>query len=90
MKTSWIKTKKTEEFLHKRLSPDEHLLYTAELLIDCEKQSNTAAQEQTYELVKLYSRRKLRAEIELVHQTLFSDNKHSTFKKMIFSIFSSR
>lgn len=87
MKTSLTNTKEIEDYLQERMTASQQLVFGAELLIDQEKHMHTIFQKRSYELVKLYARRKLRAEIESVHQKLFSEPKHSSFRKLILSIF---
>jgi hypothetical protein len=44
-------------------------------------------QQKTYQIVKLHGRDQLRHEIETVHQKLFTEHQHKTFRQKIMSLF---
>lgn len=87
MKTSWIETKENEDYLFGNFAPAQHLLFSAELLIDPERLKNLRFQKETNELVRLYSRKKLKEEIEAVHEKLF---KEKGFRERIVGFFKKR
>ena len=87
MRTSLIEIKHIEDHLLKQLSPEEEVVFQANLLINKELTSNLEAQVQGYELIKSYGRKQLRLEIEAVQQKLFSAKEHKSFRDKILSIF---
>lgn len=86
MKTSWIEIQQIETHL---LRPDheEALVFEARLILEPALQEKLLWQQKTYALVHEYGRRKLRTEIETVHQKLFREPAHESFRKKILQIF---
>jgi hypothetical protein len=76
-----------ENYLQKTQGPEERLLTEVKLILSKELSTHLFWQKKTYALVQEYSRKQLRAEIEMVHQKLFSEKKHASFKQKILSIF---
>jgi hypothetical protein len=66
------------------------LLFDARLLLNTDLQANVSAQKQVYTLVQQYGRRQLKQEIEAVHQQLFTQPEHLSFKQKIARIFLNR
>jgi hypothetical protein len=79
-----------EQHLLKKSRPSGSLLFEANMLINDELKSNVAAQQQVYSLVKQYGRKQLKAEIEAVHQQLFTQPEHLSFRQKIARIFLNR
>lgn len=79
-----------ENYLQKTQEPEERLLTEARLLLNKDFTANLLWQKKTYALVQAYSRKHIKAEIELVHQKLFSQKKHESFKQKILSIFKTK
>ncbi|HUP13667.1 MAG TPA: hypothetical protein VM187_15705, partial [Niastella sp.] len=65
-------------------------VFEARLILQPALQENLLWQQKTYEIIKQYSRRRLKAEIEAVHQQLFTEPEHISFRKRILGIFSNR
>lgn len=80
-------TQQIEYYLLNKLPPQEKLLMAARLLVDEELREKTTWQERSYQLVKHYARKKLKAEIENVSALVFTEKKFSGFRKKIFQIF---
>ncbi len=87
MKTSLTETKQIEAHLFQTLG-EEALVFEARLILEPGLYEKTVWQQKTYALVQDYGRRKLRAELEAVHQKLFSEVQHETFRQKILRIFS--
>ena len=79
-----------EQYLLKAGSPEDTLLLEAKLLIDPELQLKVTAQRQVYSLVKQYGRRQMKAELDCVHQKLFSEPQHRSFAQKIRKLFGNR
>lgn len=88
MKIFLNKTQEIERHLQKPASQEENLLFEAKLLLDRDLFETRKWQKQTYALVKEYSRHQLKAEIEAVHQQLFTQPEHAGFRKRIRLLFS--
>lgn len=76
-----------ENYLSGTLSAEEQLLAEARMLLDSELRSKAEWQQHTYALVKQYSRKALKQEIEAVHQKLFAESRFAAFRKKIRRIF---
>lgn len=90
MTTSWNETQQIEAVLMGTAQPGDALLFEAKLMLDHELADKVMWQQKTYAVIKQYSRRQLRAEIEAVHQQLFTQPEHSSFSQKIRQLFSKR
>ncbi|MBB6109918.1 hypothetical protein SAMN05421821_105340 [Mucilaginibacter lappiensis] len=87
MRTSLNKIAQTETYLLKRSNPASSLLFEAKMLLDQDLQTHVSAQQQVYTLVQQYGRKQVKAEIEAVHQQLFNQPEHLSFRQKIARIF---
>jgi hypothetical protein len=76
--------------LQRKLKPADALLFEAKLLLHDDLNHNVSAQQHVYSLVQQYGRKQLRQEIEAVHQQLFNQPEHMSFRQKIASIFLNR
>lgn len=90
MRTSLNNIAQIEAHLLNKLHPGDTLLFDARLLLDTELQASVSAQKQVYTLVQQYGRRQLKQEIEAIHQQLFTQPEHLSFKQKIARIFLNR
>jgi len=90
MRTSLNEIKEIDDHLLKQSPPDEALLFEAKLIINPELQYRVQWQQQTLNLVQQYGRDSFRAEIEAVHQKLFSQPGHEGFRQKIMRLFGKR
>ena len=88
MKTSWKKTKRWDEYLHRQAPPEDALLVEAELLLNPDLPETLRWQQRTYALVRQYGRQQLRREIQAVQDQLFHQPKHRGFQRIIRQLFS--
>ena len=87
MTTSSIETREIEAHLSGVQHPEESLLFQAKLVLQPNLAEKVKWQQQTYRLLQLYSRQKLRTEISEVENILFSDDVHLSFRQKIFRLF---
>lgn len=87
MRTSLNEIKMIEDHLANRLNGEEELLFQARLILYPTLKDHVRWQEKVYSLVKSYGRRKLKEEIEEVHQKMFSAPEHEGFRNKIFNLF---
>ncbi len=87
MKTSLTEIEQVENFLNGHMETGDRLVLEARLLTDPSLQSRVLAQQKIYQIIRHYGKEKLRAELELIHQHLFSDPKKITFRERILKIF---
>jgi xylose isomerase len=88
MRTSLNELKQTEDFLLDTMRPEEAVVFQAKMLIDPALQRNVRMQQKVYSVIRQYGRKKLRAEIEQVHSTLFQQPQHQSFREKIYQLFS--
>ena len=87
MKTSFSEILKTEKYLNQELGTGDSLVFEARLLVDVELRKNTIFHKAVHRLVHLYHRRKLKNELQMVHERLFSDPEKTTFREGILKPF---
>ena len=90
MRTSLIETEQIEAHLLKLSDPGNSLVFEARLLLDAELNEKVAWQEKTYNIVRIYGRDQLKKEIESVHQKLFTQPEHTSFRQKIRRLFTNR
>jgi len=88
MRTSLNEIKQIEDHLFNQADPQDTVLFEAKLILDSGLQENVTWQQKTYTLVKQYGRKKLKAELEAVHQQLFALKEHRSFAQKIRALFS--
>jgi hypothetical protein len=87
MRTSLNNVKETEDFLSGALPSEDTLFFKARLLLDPVTRMNLSFQRKAYGVIRLYGRRKLKAEIETVHENIFSDLIHAVYRREIDQLF---
>lgn len=87
MRTSLNEIKAIEQHLLQEAPPEDNLLFEANLILDPELKEKVQWQQKTYQLVRTYGRKQLRAEIEAVHQQLFTQARHRSFRQKVLSLF---
>jgi hypothetical protein len=87
MRTSLNNIKETEDFLSGALQAEETLLFKVRLLLDPALRVNVSIQQKAYSLIRLYGRKKLKAEIESVHENIFNDPTHAKYRREIDQLF---
>ena len=90
MRTSLTDIQNIEAYLLQQAAPGDRLLFEAKLMVQPELAKNVQLQQETYQFVKQYGRKKIREEIEAVHQKLFSEPQYKSFREKIASLFSAR
>ena len=87
MKTSSNNTLLIEKYLEGRLSTKERFLFEARLLMTPNLRENFFFQKKAHLLVKMYHRKKLKEELEIIHLDLFQSRDKTTFQQSIFQLF---
>lgn len=90
MRTSLNDIKHIDDYLLQYAGKADRALFEARLIVQPALQENLAWQQKTYDIIKQYSRRRLKEEIESVHQQLFTEPEHTSFRKKIIAIFSKK
>ncbi len=87
MKISWNDTRRIERYLDNELSGEEKILFEAQLVLDPHFKLDVRIQKQIHSLIKLYGRRKMKAEIGKIHHKLFQNPEHVIFQQRIQQLF---
>ncbi|HMG08351.1 MAG TPA: hypothetical protein VK609_07560 [Mucilaginibacter sp.] len=90
MRTSLNEIAQIEGHLLNRQMTGDTLLFEAKTLLDADLRVNVSSQQQVYSLVQQYGRKQLKQEIEAVHQQLFTQPEHLSFRQKIARIFLNR
>ena len=87
MKTSLNDTRTIEQYLAEKLNPWNRMLFASRLKINPSLRNDVELQKKTYWLVKIYHRKKLKEELESLHQQLFNNPEKKDFRRRILEIF---
>jgi hypothetical protein len=87
MRTSLTEIRDTEMFVLDELSPEDSLVFEARLLTNPNLKANVGFQRKLYVLLKIFQRRKIRAEILAIHSTVFNAEKRQSFRDRVTQIF---
>lgn len=87
MRTSLNKLQDIEGFVLKTADRSDRLVFEARMIVNPELTEEVTLQKEAYAIVQHYSRRKLKAELEEVHQTLFTQPAHQRFRQKILALF---
>ncbi len=87
MTTSSNNNRTIEKYLQGEMSPSEKFLFEAQLLINPGLRMEVRAQKKAYTLVRMYHRKKLKEELESVHQQIFSDPEKTIYQQHVYQLF---
>lgn len=87
MRTSLNNLKLTEEYLNGQATPGDALLFEARLIIEPELNEQMQHQQQAYRLISQYGRQQLKAQLEEVHQQLFTLSRYARFRQQVLTLF---
>lgn len=87
MKTSSNNTYLIEQYLEGKMSPLDKLMFETKMLVNRDLRKDLYFQQKTYHLIKMYHRKKVREDLELLHQHIFSDPTKIKFQQRILNIF---
>jgi hypothetical protein len=88
MRTSLNEIKLIDGHLFNTGTTEEALLFDAMLILNPGLTEQVIWQKKAHAIIQQYGRKKLKAEIESVHQQLFNDPVHRSFGKRILTLFS--
>jgi len=89
MRTSWNNTQRIERYLLGNLSASDKLVFEFQLMLRPKLRKELYFQKKTYQLVQLYHRKKLKEELETLHQQIFDDPDKVVFQQAIYRLFKS-
>jgi hypothetical protein len=90
MKTSWSDTFYIENYLQGKLSPGNRLMFEARLLMSRKLRTDLYFQKKVHTMVNLYHRKKLKEELDALHQALFNDPNKVVFQERIHQLFKTK
>jgi hypothetical protein len=83
MRTSLNEIRQIEEHLTGTSPAEESVVFNARLIISPLLRLNTALQRKAYTLAKHYARKKLKSDLEAIHEKLFQDPAKADFRKSV-------
>lgn len=87
MRTSLVKLQEIEQFVLRTGEPGDALVFQARTIVDKDLINEVSLQKEAYALINQYGHRKLKAELEAVHQDLFTQPKYQRFRQKIMALF---
>ena len=78
-----------ERYVEGAMEPNETLLFEEKVRRDSLLRLNVAMHEKVLAFIRMYHRKKLRMELEVIHNRLFNDPGKVTFRESVRKIFSS-
>ena len=90
MRTSLNDIQQIDDYLLKYGGEADNRLFEARLILQPALRESLLWQQKTYAIVRQYSRRQLKAEIAAVHQQLFHEPEHNSFRRKIMAFFSGK
>ena len=88
MRTSLNDIQQIDDYLFRYAGEADNALFEARLILEPALRDNLLWQQKTVEIIRQYSIRQLKAEIETVHQHLFTEPEHIPFRRKIMALFS--
>ena len=79
-----------ERYIEGRMEPTEAVLFEEKMQGDALLKLNVTLQRKVLALVRMYHRKRLRMELEEVHERLFNDPGKVTFRERVARIFTTR
>lgn len=87
MKTSLNDTFYIENYLQGKLSPGNRLMFEARLLLSRKLRTDLYFQKKVHMLVTIYHRKKLKEELNTMHNEIFNDPDKFVFQQSIYQLF---
>jgi hypothetical protein len=87
MRTSLNEIRDAEKYLFKQLNTEDSLLFEAKMVINPLLRLNVSIQKKVYSLLKMYHRKKLREEFEIIHDKLFNHPDKRAFQESVHQLF---
>jgi len=87
MRISLNDIKRSDDYLHGNLNPEEHILVEAKLLISPVWRFNLHVLKQVHAVIRLYGRIQMKKELDKIHSQILHDPDKETFRQNISNIF---
>lgn len=79
-----------ESYLSGTLSKAGRIFFETQLLVNSNLRHDLLFQRKTMQLVKMYHRKKLKEELEDLHQEIFRDSGHRAFRNSVLNLFNNK
>jgi hypothetical protein len=79
-----------EKYLHGTLPAGDKLVFEARLLLNRALRVDLYFQKKVYSLVKMYQRKKVKEELEILHRQIFNNQNNVVFQQSIYQLFKSK
>jgi len=89
MKISLSEIAETEKYLLHEMRPGQRLVFQAKLLTNGDLRRDTFFHNMAHRMIRLYQRKKIKAEIEAAYERLFTDPEKASFREEILKLFKS-
>lgn len=89
MKTSWTDQQGIEDYLDGRLSDSEKESFLLRLKSDQAFAEQLKWQKRTIDFVRQYGRQEFKKDLDKIHEHLFSDPAHISFRQKVLRFFNS-
>lgn len=90
MRKSLHDIQQIESYIFGRMSIQENQDFKVRLLVNAQLYEEVEAQKEAYALVKTYGRKKLKAELNAIHEKLFTHPEKRSFRQLIKSFFNTK
>jgi hypothetical protein len=90
MRTSLNNIREIERYVEGTMEPNEILFFEEKMRCDPSLKVNVSLHEKVLAFIRMYHRKKLKTELEEVHQRLFNDPARVTFRESVMRIFRPR
>ena len=90
MKTSWNNTKLAEDYIEGKMTIDSRIAFESRLAVNPLLSMNVHFQKKTYQLIKMYHRKKMKEELDALHKRIFSDPNKIVFRQNILQLFKAK
>lgn len=87
MRTSLNKIKLIDDYLSDNMPVADSLLFEAKILLNAELADDIALQKQIHNVIQVYGRQSIKAEIAAAHYKLSTEARHSGFMQRIANLF---
>jgi hypothetical protein len=87
MRTSLTEIRDIELYLLDELHPQDALVFEARILTNPDLKTNVGLQRKLYELLKIFQRKRIKADVLAIHSKLFLTSEKKSFQDRVRRIF---
>lgn len=87
MTTSFEEIQRAEEYILAQLSTEDRLVFEAQVLTNPALRMDVYFQKKVYQILRLFTRRDIKQQLEMMHERIFNDPAKADFKQSILKFF---